>query len=58
MTRVLSPQIRLGRRWRVHVEFKLADMWVGAYWAGHGGWIDLWVCILPCFPLHFWTEEK
>lgn len=34
---------------RVRLEFKLQDLWVGAYWRpGH-----LWVCLLPCLPLHF-----
>jgi hypothetical protein len=58
MTRELTRHIRLSHRWRVVPEFKLADMWIGVYWADHGGYVDIWVCLLPCLPLHFWTEER
>lgn len=34
------------------LEFKLQDLWVGAYWdTSATGW-DLWVCLLPCLPIH------
>lgn len=37
------------------LEFKLADFWVGAYWAKDGRVrdFDLWICLIPCFPIHF-----
>jgi hypothetical protein len=44
--------------WRF--EFKVEDAWVGAFWK-HQPWtnggferFDLWVCLLPCVPLHVW----
>ena len=38
----------------MRLEFKLQDMWIGAFWKpGH-----LWVCILPCLPLHFIAEYR
>lgn len=52
-----SPR-ELGLNWRI--EFKLADMWIGAFWKVAGlpsGFIrryDVWVCLLPCLPLHIW----
>ena len=45
---------------RARFEFKLADMWIGLFWkkgfdSNYGGKIpslDVWVCFLPCIPLH------
>ncbi len=33
-------------------EFKLADMWIGAYWRRERYVLHIWVCLLPCLPLH------
>lgn len=33
-------------------EWKLEDLWVGAFWKRTGGTIDLWLCLIPCVPLH------
>jgi hypothetical protein len=62
----------------VRIEFKLADMWVGVFWkrttetsvevAGGEAQImtrpriDVWICLLPCVPLHLlivsrWSAE-
>jgi hypothetical protein len=38
------PHFRL--RWRI--EFKAADLWIGAFWTQH----EAWLCLLPCLPLH------
>lgn len=44
----------VGLSWQF--EWKVQDAWVGAFWKSsesklfHGG--DLWVCLLPCIPLH------
>lgn len=34
------------------VEFKLEDAWVGAFWKEKRGIMHLWICLLPCLPLH------
>jgi len=59
-------------RFKIRLEFKLEDLWVGVYWhtdqaqlytdsatyiRGDAplGWIhvvDVWVCIIPCLPVH------
>ena len=38
--------------WHCRLEFKLEDMWVGAFWKNGGIDFDLWVCLLPCLPIH------
>lgn len=46
--------------WRCALEWKLQDFWIGAFWKRQGNCIDLWVCLLPCVPLHiswWWTRE-
>lgn len=37
---------------RAALEFKLEDLWIGAFWRQDGNCIDLWICLLPCLPLH------
>jgi hypothetical protein len=53
---------------RARLEFKLADMWIGVFWKRSPFWLntglprhirtDVWVCVLPCFPLHIWWDKK
>jgi hypothetical protein len=44
------------RRWFARFEFKLEDFWIGAFWKWSGGmgmeYLDIWICLLPCVPLH------
>ncbi len=38
-------------------------MWIGAFWRYDVGEFEIWICLLPCFPLHlhwrwdYWTAE-
>lgn len=44
---------------KVRLEFKLEDMWRGAYWRKKDGILHVWICIYPCFPIHIevpWHE--
>jgi len=52
------------KSWAVTLEFKLADLWIGAFWKAsiqetlapqkrRYRRFDLWVCFLPCLPVHF-----
>jgi hypothetical protein len=46
--------------WHIGVELKFQDLWVGAYWHRIGNCIDLWICLVPCIPIHFswwWSRE-
>jgi hypothetical protein len=46
-TRPLTDWRRIGNvQWRF--EFKAVDAWIGAFWTQ---W-ELWLCLLPCLPLH------
>lgn len=38
---------------RPRLEFKLQDMWIGVYWKSVGHAVDVWVCLIPCVPIHF-----
>lgn len=38
-------------RWRL--EFKLEDLWIGAFWHVDAAGGELWICFVPCLPLHF-----
>lgn len=45
------------RRWKF--EFKLEDFWIGVFWKrGKLGEFDLWICIMPCVPFHYWSWEE
>lgn len=53
---------------RVRLEFVPRDVWVGAYWRRDTARdnapfafdsYDLWLCLLPCLPLHVtWYRER
>ena len=52
--------------WSLTLEFKLPDFWIGAFWKREeydfcGQWrrrFDLWVCLLPCLPLHLKVDRE
>lgn len=37
---------------RVRIERKWQDCWIGVYWARSDDRLDVWVCLIPCFPVH------
>lgn len=45
--------------WGISFEFKLQDFWVGVYWDSNPKdcvyGFDIWFCIIPCFPIHYWS---
>jgi hypothetical protein len=44
------PAVERAFRWGF--EWKPQDLWVGAFWKRIGNCLDLWVCVIPCVPLH------
>lgn len=62
----VTRAIRVGpKRWKAAgcLEFKPEDCWIGAFWrrsdriAGHHPY-DLWICLIPCLPVHIWWYRK
>lgn len=43
--------------WDLQLEFKLEDFWIGAFWRQTPSKFDLWICLLPCLPIHFTLEK-
>jgi hypothetical protein len=54
---------------RIRLEFKLQDLWIGAFWREGRLLRDrqsgqrkreyhLWLCLLPCVPLHFEWKRR
>lgn len=37
----------------VGLEWKLPDLWIGAFWKGDRDEWFLWICLLPCLPIRF-----
>lgn len=42
------------RRWSVRLEWKPQDLWIGVFWKKETLYVDVWVCVLPCLPIHIW----
>ena len=44
----------------IRLEFKLEDLWIGAYWNREGYYINIWVCLVPCLPIHirWWSPTE
>ena len=32
------------------------DMWIGLYWKRYPAAIDIYVCIVPCFPINVYLQ--
>jgi len=47
-----------GINWGVCIEFKLEDMWIGLFWKHKYREIDIWLCLIPCFPIHYWSGRE
>ncbi len=53
LTRWFNPSPKLS----IRLELNWVDAWIGGYYSQRSvisndtGW-DLWICILPCFPIH------
>lgn len=38
--------------WGCRWERKVADCWIGVFWKREARRLDIWICLVPCFPLH------
>ena len=54
------------RMFRVRLEFKYQDCWLGVFWRCRDNRLmskikhrDIWVCLIPMFPIHIsWRVPK
>jgi hypothetical protein len=53
----LSVVVWLLRPERVSLEWKPQDIWVGTFWRNGPDRLDVWVCLIPCVPLHVWWTK-
>ncbi len=48
--------------WMPHIDVEIRDLWVGVYWdnkiEGDTQMIDLYICIIPVFPIHLHFERS
>jgi hypothetical protein len=44
----------LERRW----PYAWIGFFVGSYRTGYGRHWDVWVCLVPCFPVHVWWMRR
>jgi hypothetical protein len=55
-------RIHWDNKWWIALEFKLADLWIGAYWDrekdGGDTHFHIWVCLLPCLPVHLSIRRR
>jgi hypothetical protein len=47
-----------GWNWGIRLEFKIQDLWIGLFWKNGKEDIDIWLCIIPCFPIHYWSGRE
>ena len=36
----------------IRIAVKLPDLWVGAFWDRRPDGFHLWICLVPCLPIH------
>jgi hypothetical protein len=44
-----------GYHWGIGLEFKIQDFWLGFYCKNRNNEFDIWFCLIPCFPIHYWS---
>jgi len=43
---------------KIKLEFKIQDMWLGVFWKKSVEQTDIWICLIPTFPIHIIKENK
>ena len=51
MTRIIWKAPTSG--WLLQLEWKMQDFWIGIYWINKPERIDIWICVIPCLPIHY-----
>jgi hypothetical protein len=37
---------------KIQLEWKLQDFWLGVFWKRTKLHTDIWICLIPCIPIH------
>jgi hypothetical protein len=53
---VFDPKAGVSR-WKLRLEWKPQDLWIGAFWKWEKQRLHVWICLLPMLPIHF-TFDK
>lgn len=48
----------LGQRWHGCVHWEPRDAWVGCFVTWDAGAVHVYVCLLPCLPLHIVRRRR
>jgi len=48
MSKLVKPQ----KKYSVAIKFVKEDVWIGVFWEKKPSRLDIYVCLLPCFPIH------
>ncbi len=45
---------------KAKLKFEPRDLWIGVYWDRSPVRLDVYICVVPCFPLHIriYRESK
>jgi hypothetical protein len=45
--------------WNCQFIFEPRDLWIGAFWKTCGHCVDVYICFVPCVPLHisWWYHD-
>jgi hypothetical protein len=55
---------RNGTRWRIQLERKVQDAWIGVFWnttigpSGRWAVLDVWITVIPMLPIHLFFNRK
>ncbi len=58
---IIDRHLEKSQEMKAKLEFKLQDLWIGAFWKrDHTNSIQhLWICLVPCLPLHIqWKCDR
>lgn len=48
MKRIFGKRITF----KIRLEFKIQDLWIGIFWKKKIRLYNIWICVIPCFPIH------
>ena len=43
---------------KITLEYKIQDFWIGLFWQTKAGKLHIYVCLIPCFPIHIALDRN